>query len=270
MLFFCAPTGVRADDASADAAHNRRAKQFFELGKFSEAARSYGLAYQANPRAKYLYNIGVCHLKLGTLEQLVRAETNFKACQRKATGRLRAAAAMQLARVQKLMLKLRARSASPPVSAPTRPRDPGQVPGPAPLKPSPATPPKPDTTVAPRPHTTPVTPDPARPGGRLPVWTLVTAGAAVALVGAGLGLGLWASSGWDEYNETTDEDRYDELRDAVPVRSTAANICYGLAGAMAVTSALVYLLVERKKKTERPSPATVSVGPGGATLRLEF
>lgn len=100
--------------------------------------------------------------------------------------------------------------------------------------------------------------------GRFPVWTVVTAGTALAALGVGLGFGAAARSNWDEYSTTQDPTRYDELRDVVPTQAAVANACYAAAGALAVTSALIYLLWERKAPTtERAAwhitPAGVAV-----------
>jgi len=106
------------------------------------------------------------------------------------------------------------------------------------------------------------------PKRRLPVWTMVTAGAALAVAGLGIGMGVSATSAWDEYSTTTDRARHDELRDTVSTRATLANVSFATAGALAITAAVLYLFVESGNKEDRS--ASLGVGPGALSISYEF
>jgi len=254
---------AQADDAAARAAaHARQAKKLFELGQLRRAIEIYGKAYEANPLAKYLYNVGLCRVKIGTLDELKRAELSFAACKRKATSAaLRQAASRKIEHVRK---RIRELTGGPPPAVKPPPVKP------PPVKPPPVKPPavKPPEVKPPPPASAPASADADTPSRKLPLWTIVTASAAVAFTALGVGMSLAARSSWQEYGETTDEHRYDELRDEIPLRSTVANVSFGLAGAAALSSALIYLLVERHRPEQ---PATrVGIGPAGVRLTVEF
>ena len=102
--------------------------------------------------------------------------------------------------------------------------------------------------------------------GRL--WTYVAAGSAVALAGVGMGFGLWAKSGWDEYQEvaSTDRERYDLLRDSVPMRATVSSVTFATAGALAIT-AVVLFFVEPRGEAQ---PTRASVTPDGVVFGYQF
>ena len=119
----------------------------------------------------------------------------------------------------------------------------------------------------PRPVLVPVEPQPDRRSGRL--WTWIVAGSAVAVAGAGLGLGLWAESGWDDYQEAAGSDRvrYDQLHDEVPGRATAANVTFAVAGALAITSVVLFFL---EAPGDKSTAARASVSPGGLNLGCDF
>ena len=97
-------------------------------------------------------------------------------------------------------------------------------------------------------------------------WTWVTAGTAVAAGAVGLGLGLWAKSGWDEYQtaaRTGNRARYNELHDSVPKRAIAADVCFGVAGAALVTAAVLFFFVETPEKQPPAAVRAVSGLLGG-------
>ena len=118
----------------------------------------------------------------------------------------------------------------------------------------------------PRPVLQPVSP-PVKKRGR--TWTYVAAGSAVALAGVGIGFGVWAKSGWDEYNEvaaTGPRDRYDTLKDSVPMRATVATISFATAGALAITAAVLFFLEPRGESPK----ARASVTPDGMAFGFDF
>ena len=119
----------------------------------------------------------------------------------------------------------------------------------------------------PKPVLRPIKP-PVKKRGRL--WTWVAAGSAVALAGLGMGFGLWAQSGYDEYTEVATSgprDRYDTLRDSVPMRATVSTISFATAGALAITAVVLFFVEPRG---EAQKPARASVTPDGVVFGFEF
>ena len=119
--------------------------------------------------------------------------------------------------------------------------------------------------LLPRPVLQPIS-SPAQKRGRL--WTYVAAGSAVALAGVGMGFGLWAKSGWEEYQEVaySDRARYDQLRDSVPMRATVSTISFATAGALAVTAVLLFFVEPRGESR----PPRASVTPDGVVFGYQF
>jgi len=75
------------------------------------------------------------------------------------------------------------------------------------------------------------------------IWTWVAAGTAVVAAGVGMGLGLSALSDHEEYMDTDDPKRFDDLEQSIPDKITTANIMFGIAGA-AGAAAVVLLFLE--------------------------
>ena len=81
------------------------------------------------------------------------------------------------------------------------------------------------------------------------IWTWVASGTAVVAAGVGLGLGLSALSDHDEYMETDNAARFDELEQSIPDKITGANVMFGVAGA-AAAAAVVLLFLEGRPTLE--------------------
>lgn len=75
--------------------------------------------------------------------------------------------------------------------------------------------------------------------GRPRLWTWVAAGGAVASMIVGIGLGASASSDHDEYMATSSRAHGEELADSVESKALGANVAFGVAGALVVTSAVL-------------------------------
>jgi tetratricopeptide (TPR) repeat protein len=105
-------------------------------------------------------------------------------------------------------------------------------------------------------------PEPAAKKRRRRIWTWVAAGGAVAASAAALGLGLSVRADREEacgllaeppsdcedrraLKNADDLQRYTELHDATANKALATNICWGLAGGLAITAALLYWLEGR-------------------------
>ncbi len=85
--------------------------------------------------------------------------------------------------------------------------------------------------------------------GRL--WTWVAAGGAAASLGVGIGLWAWADADHDEFLTTPDPARYDELKEQIRQRDSAAVAMFCLAGGLAAASAVLYFVEGRRAVEER-------------------
>ncbi|MBI1946522.1 MAG: tetratricopeptide repeat protein [Deltaproteobacteria bacterium] len=135
----------------------------YELGRFDDALRSYLEAYQRKPLPGFLFNIGLCHRKLGDHVAAVAAFEEYLAKVPKAQNR---------ADVEAMLAEERAAAAAAP------------PPTPPPVVAEPAPPPPPAAAVA------PVAPEQAPPPSEPPAgddggtWVWAAAGGAVLVAAA--------------------------------------------------------------------------------------
>ena len=80
-----------------------------------------------------------------------------------------------------------------------------------------------------------------RPRART-IWPWVAAGGAVVATAVGTGLGLSAKADYDEYLATQDFERYRELTHRVPQKATGANVAFAVAGTLAITAVVLWLV----------------------------
>jgi len=99
-----------------------------------------------------------------------------------------------------------------------------------------------------------------------PAW--VTLSLAVATGATGLGLGLSARSENDAAGDLKlTYSQAQEHHDAAASRALGANICFGVAGALAITSGVLFY-VGRKSEKATTSAAVVPLPQGGAVLQV--
>lgn len=109
--------------------------------------------------------------------------------------------------------------------------------------------------------------DPAtRQRGTQLIWAWITGSLALAAGGAGAGLMVSAAQDHDEYQQTTDAQRFDELDSQVRQKRTGAYISFGVAGGMAVVSLLLYLT----RPALPAGRATTTAGARGPAMTFEF
>jgi tetratricopeptide (TPR) repeat protein len=89
---------------------------------------------------------------------------------------------------------------------------------------------------------------------RWPLWTSVAGGAALVALGVGIGMGISADSAFEDYKNTKSNAEYWELRDTIEGRGTLANVFFGVAGALAVTAAVLYFVVDRPAAAGTETP----------------
>ncbi len=103
--------------------------------------------------------------------------------------------------------------------------------------------------------------------GRL--WTWVVGGAAVAVLGVGVGLGVAASgdhSDWEQ--EQTDPARWDELKSSGQTKATAANVMFGVGGALVAGAVVLFFLEGRSPERDVSATRVVPLLGRAAGLGL--
>jgi tetratricopeptide (TPR) repeat protein len=236
------PLPVQAETAAdrrAAAVHFRRASQLYRLGQFEEALEQFRSSLARASRPSTILNIAQCYRQLDKTEQALFYYRLYLAeFDKKKPGQRSPHHDEVDEHIRRLSAAL------------TRGR-------------APATKPAPASTTAQREESRPsvaaaTPPAPTAPARRRRVWTWVTGAAAVVAAGVGLGLGLSANSGYDEFQSTTDPARYDELKESVPRRGHAATAMFSVAGALAVTSVVLFF-VEGRPSSERRSTSAAGV-----------
>ena len=139
------------------------------------------------------------------------------------------------------------------------------------------------TTALPPGSDRPAVPGPTRPpaeeqlpprtrgnGRGWPVWATVAGAAAVAALGASIGIGAWASSAYDEYRTTRDNARYWELRQVINERELASNLCLGASAILAIAAAMLYVTVDRRPRPARALAIEAWLVPAAGGVGVVF
>ncbi len=111
---------------------------------------------------------------------------------------------------------------------------------------------------------------PKKSGGRL--WTWIAAGSAVAVAGVGLGLWFAGDSDYSEWQDlqpdaataAANDERLTELEDSIRAKEIGAYVSFGVAGALAVTSVVLFFVEGRGASKERRASF---IDLGGVELR---
>jgi tetratricopeptide (TPR) repeat protein len=260
LLLFSAPMQARADDhpqVEAAKRHNTAAKQHFLGGRYEEAAAEYQKAYDAKPMPIFLYNIGQCYRRVGTLERLKRALVFFERHQREAPDSPNKQVVDTEIEEVKREIAAKERATRVQQTFPTE--------------------------VKPRQESRDESGDGERnremSTSERPLykrWWLWTSVGAVATLGAAVGLGLAARSDYDKAEELgtqpTKREEWERTTDSGKAKSLGANILFGVAGGLAVTSVVLFFL----DKPEPRGDSTVQLAPAfgdnsaGITLQGSF
>jgi tetratricopeptide (TPR) repeat protein len=67
------PTGAHADDQDLGRAHFTTGRSYYDQGRYADALKEFEEAYRVSKRVGFLYNIGICHEKLGHDEEALTA-----------------------------------------------------------------------------------------------------------------------------------------------------------------------------------------------------
>jgi hypothetical protein len=147
------------------------------------------------------------------------------------------------------------------------------------VTPPPDTPPDtPPEPPEPPPATQPVIPPPPPPppprlppeGRPVTFWLAIASlGAAVAVGSAGLALGLLSRSANDDAGDLKrDYPAAKDLHDTASSRALGANVCFGVAGAAAVASGILFYFGLRRTEQPRAAASVVPLPTGGALLQV--
>ena len=108
-------------------------------------------------------------------------------------------------------------------------------------------------------------------------FTWIVAGTAAAALGAGIGLGVSANLEFDDWEASCRESRNNACNDAarsVESKDVAANIMFGMAGTLAVTSVVLFFLENRlMNRLHKKTGATLTPVAGrasGGALKITF
>jgi hypothetical protein len=125
------------------------------------------------------------------------------------------------------------------------------------------------TRPASQPASQPALPRPLRPAPEVTVtvasrrrriWTWVAAGGAAASLGTAIGLGAWAQADHGEWEEVweagEDQKRWDDLAASGQRKELAANILFGVAGALAITATVLYFLEGAPARDDKQAAGT--------------
>lgn len=195
----------------------------YNAGHYTEAAALLTRAYELDPAPRLLFNIARAHDRGGERE---KARSFYRRY-------LDGSTEPELAQ--------RARSALARLDAP--PDDPPPKPAPTPARPSPTSAPAPALKPEPKPE-----PAPQANAPSWPPYALMGAGGVV--LGAGVGVAIWANATANDMRASTDPVDKPSLRDAASARAVAADITMAV-GVVLIASGIVWKLTTRESTGAR-------------------
>jgi hypothetical protein len=106
------------------------------------------------------------------------------------------------------------------------------------------------------------------------LWTWVTGGAAVATLAVAVGLAVAANADHDEWQSELargkDRQRWEDLSSSGQAKALSANILFGVGGALAVTSVVLFFVEGRSPGKEARVTTRLTPLVGGAALTTTF
>lgn len=165
------------------AAHLVRGSRLYEQGRYDDAVAELKAGYAIEPRADFLYALGQAERKRGDCKAAIGWYQRY--VDSGPSSQRTVATLMQIDRCKQELASATSARPPSPVTPPAGVEPPASAPSPTP----------PETTPAPEQAAPPVAAAaPSRAPERTPVykrWWLWTTIAGVALVGAGVGVGIW-------------------------------------------------------------------------------
>jgi serine/threonine-protein kinase len=244
--------GTRAALAQAPADDEKRAREFFALGRYADALEIYGRLYAETAHPTYLRNIGRCFQNLGEPDKAISSFREYLRQAKNLTPDQRTQVEGYIREMEELKRK---REAPPPVARPH--------PSPPPTEPA----------VVPQPDPRPTAPAEAPLDGRR-IGAYAAAGGAVVALGVGTAFGLRALSKRKESDPLCPSDRCDqrgyELDRQAHRAALVSDVAFG-AGLVAAGVA-TYLFLASPDAPAGESPrrlaVKVAIGPRAASVGL--
>ena len=223
---------------------DKRARELFAVGKYSEALEIYGKLYAETSHPTYLRNIGRC---FQNLDQPDKAISSFREYLRQAKNLTPEQRAQVEGYIREMEELKRQREAPPPPAAPAA---------------SVASPPAGAIETGPSAPPTPV-------NGRR-IGAFVAAGGAAVAVGLGTAFGLRAISKRKESDPLCPDDRCNERGYALDKQAHTAAVVSDVAfgAGLLAAGAAVYLFLTSEDQTHAGLDLRVAVGPQAVGVKL--
>lgn len=273
------PTKGQAKEQAKEAkGHYETAFRLFDLGRYDEAIAEFSKSYELSGKPGLLFNIAQSHRLAGRCEEALKFYKRYLTRYPDAPNWAETEA--WVAEMEKCAEKgPPSSSSSPAATGEARPQAgtsraaPGE---------------KPEEQIEPKAQSTPPPGEPAAPQtvdvavgagasenveARAPSFarrhrlSLVLGGTSVALVAAGMGMGLWTYSSYGDLSSTCLGSCSAENVDSVEGKALVTNVLFGAAGAAALTSAVLYFFVEKDRtEIESADVSIVLTGPGASVI----
>lgn len=233
------------DDPAAAKSHFTMGTRLYEIGEYRQALDEFKAAHLAKPDPAFLYNIAQCHRQLGDLDMAATMYRRYLAVSPNAKNRVE---------VEKRIAEIEADLAAGKQKGP----EPVRAPAPEPVGPPPAeAPPLPTAQPAAAPANNlvqiPVESKPARSIFNLRLLRWVGVGVTAALVGGAITTGALARSKYNDLKGScgkTLEGCSSGDIDGVKSRALVTNVLWGLAGAAAVGTGVMFYLTPHEASAQ--------------------
>jgi len=236
-------------------AHFEKGEMLHQMGRFDEAIREYETAYELAKLPDLLYNIGQVYRLKGERQAAVRYYTLYLEAAPDGRGAPKAREFLKdLRREMEAQARELRRTADDEIE--------GTVQGGAPIP----------VIIEPAPPPVVIRPPPVKViedrGGTLRTAGLVSGGAGVVVLGAGVFFGLQGLSLKQDLDDLGPGDEFDpSVVDDGHTANRNALICFAVGGSALVTGGVLYYLGTRRK-VERTITVAPSLTPDGASLRV--
>lgn len=234
------PCLAQEDDPVAARVHFSRGTRLYEVGEYKQALEEFKAAHLAKPDPAFLYNIAQCHRQMGDLEQTSIMYGRYLAANPGAKNRAEVEA--RIAEIEEALAAAKQKSTAEAANAP---------PG------SPLPPPPSEAQAAP---TVPVSAIevPAEPKRGLAIGDLrflrwVGVGVTAALAASAITTGVLAQTKYNDLKDgcgRTSEGCSSGDIDGVKTRALVTNVLWGLAGAAAIGTGVMFYLTPRQASAQ--------------------
>jgi tetratricopeptide (TPR) repeat protein len=239
------PSLALEDDPAAARSHFAMGTRLYEVGEYRQALDEFKAAHLAKPDPAFLYNIAQCHRQLGDLDLAATMYRRYLVASPNAKNRTE---------VEKRVAEIEADLAAGKQQSP----EPVRAPVPEPVGPSPAEPPPLPAVQAANPVSSNLIqvssePKPARSIFNLRVLRWVGVGVTGALVVGAITTGVLARSKYNDLKGScgkTPEGCSSGDMDGVKSRALASNVLWGLAGAAAIGTGVMFYMTPHEASAQ--------------------